>query len=156
MYLPRPDSNPSACWPEPINPSTPRYIFLYICFNYILCIFIFHREIKEFPFRERRSILSRVHEPSALEIAAEQMRIWNTIAPGLCNFYCKYVYCIICIFIIEKQLELLTSEESTMYSQAIHYANRMVYLLIPMESSRNQNYNPALEDERASNSITNR
>lgn len=43
-----------------------------------------------------------------------------------------------------------------MYSQAIHYANRMVYLLIPMESSRNQNYNPALDEERASNSITNR
>lgn len=60
----------------------------------------------------RASILSRVQEPSALEIAAEQMRLHSTIDPA-------------------KLRELISSEESTLYSQAIHYANRMVSLLIP-------------------------
>lgn len=60
----------------------------------------------------RASILSRVQEPSALEIAAEQMRLHATIDAGKLN-------------------ELISSEESTLYSQAIHYANRMVSLLIP-------------------------
>ncbi|XP_055715970.1 myotubularin-related protein 13 [Phlebotomus papatasi] len=56
--------------------------------------------------------LSRIQEPSALEIAAEQMRIWPSYESP-------------------KQGELIKSEESTLYSQAIHYANRMVSLLIP-------------------------
>lgn len=34
-----------------------------------------------------------------------------------------------------KQTELTASEESTLYSQAIHYANRMVYLLVPLDAS---------------------
>ncbi|KAL1459921.1 hypothetical protein WDU94_011868, partial [Cyamophila willieti] len=53
-------------------------------------------------------------EPSALEIAAEQMRLWSTIDP-------------------EKQKERIASEESTLYSQAIHFANRMVFLLVPLD-----------------------
>lgn len=57
-------------------------------------------------------LVSRSQEPSALEIAAEQMRIWPTLDVG-------------------KQSEYVASEESTLYSQTIHYANRMVSLLIP-------------------------
>lgn len=57
-------------------------------------------------------MVSRSQEPSALEIAAEQMRIWPTLDVG-------------------KQSEFVASEESTLYSQTIHYANRMVSLLIP-------------------------
>lgn len=60
----------------------------------------------------RKKILSRVQEPSALEIAAEQMRVLPTMDAA-------------------KQKEFADSEESTLYSQAIHYANRMVALLIP-------------------------
>lgn len=60
----------------------------------------------------RAAILSRVQEPSALEIAAEQMRLHATVDAT-------------------KLKELISSEESTLYSQAIHYANRMVSLLIP-------------------------
>lgn len=60
----------------------------------------------------RQSIMSRVQEPSALEIAAEQMRLLPTIEQT-------------------KLKEYISSEESTLYSQAIHYANRMVALLIP-------------------------
>lgn len=60
----------------------------------------------------RLSSLSRSQEPSALEIAAEQMRLWPNMDGA-------------------KQKEFVCSEESTLYSQAIHYANRMVSLLIP-------------------------
>lgn len=97
------------------------------------------RDAKDFSLlQNRRSILSRVQEPSALEIAAEQMRIWNNIDS-------------------EKQNELVASEESTMYSQAIHYANRMVSLLIPLDvGNRSNRQDHAYDDERASNSITNR
>lgn len=57
-------------------------------------------------------MVNRSQEPSALEIAAEQMRVWPTLDAS-------------------KQAEFVASEESTLYSQTIHYANRMVSLLIP-------------------------
>lgn len=86
-----------------------------------------------------RSRFMRGQEPSALEIAAEQMRIWPTIDP-------------------EMQKELIANEESTLYSQAIHYANRMVYLLVPLDvGNRSSRVDRGMvEDERASVSITNR
>lgn len=71
-------------------------------------------------------------------------------------------------FCLDKLKEYISSEESTLYSQAIHYANRMVYLLVPLDvggnnvkSSSNhhhhhQSINKNIDDERASNSITNR
>ncbi|XP_018572477.1 myotubularin-related protein 13 isoform X2 [Anoplophora glabripennis] len=93
------------------------------------------RESKDFTWH-RKSILSRVQEATALEIAAEQMRIWNSIDP-------------------EKQKELITCEENTMYSQAIHYANRMVYLLIPLDMGHKASKQDLFDDERASNSIAN-
>lgn len=43
-----------------------------------------------------------------------------------------------------------------MYSQAIHYANRMVYLLIPLDMGHKASKPDFLYDERASNSIANR
>ncbi|KAJ8373467.1 hypothetical protein SKAU_G00040470 [Synaphobranchus kaupii] len=58
-------------------------------------------------------------ERSALEIASEQRRLW----PTLCN---------------DKQQELVQKEESTVFSQAIHYANRMSYLLLPLDTSKNR------------------
>ncbi|XP_039436960.1 myotubularin-related protein 13 isoform X2 [Culex pipiens pallens] len=63
---------------------------------------------------DRSTLMSRAQEPSALEIAADQMRIWPSMDG-------------------EKQTELISSEEKTLYSQAIHYANRMVFLLIPQD-----------------------
>ncbi|CAH2275354.1 myotubularin-related 5 isoform X2 [Pelobates cultripes] len=56
---------------------------------------------------------------SALELAAEQCRLWPTLPR-------------------EKQLELIQKEESTVFSQAIHYANRMSYLLLPLDTSKNR------------------
>ncbi|KAH9641841.1 hypothetical protein HF086_001557 [Spodoptera exigua] len=81
--------------------------------------------------------LLKAQEPSALEIAAEQMRLWPSLAP-------------------EKQRELIASEESTLYSQAIHYANRMVYLLLPLEGAGRRADVRGDDADRASNSITNR
>ncbi|XP_026318048.1 myotubularin-related protein 13 isoform X2 [Hyposmocoma kahamanoa] len=80
--------------------------------------------------------LLKAQEPSALEIAAEQMRLWPSLPP-------------------EKQRELIASEESTLYSQAIHYANRMVYLLLPLEGAGRRADARGGDDDRASNSITN-
>uniref|UniRef100_A0A8C3VDF7 SET binding factor 1 n=1 Tax=Catharus ustulatus TaxID=91951 RepID=A0A8C3VDF7_CATUS len=56
---------------------------------------------------------------SALEIASEQLRLWPTMSR-------------------EKQQELIQKEESTVFSQAIHYANRMSYLLLPLDTSKNR------------------
>ena len=48
-----------------------------------------------------------------------QLRIWPTLSD-------------------EKQREMINNEESTVYSQAIHYAYRMVYLRVPLDASRNK------------------
>jgi Myotubularin protein len=39
-------------------------------------------QIKEYPWKDRRSTYIRQIEPSALEIAAEQMRIWPNYDSG--------------------------------------------------------------------------
>ncbi|BES90651.1 Myotubularin protein [Nesidiocoris tenuis] len=80
----------------------------------------------------------RGQEPSALEIAAEQMRLLPTIAA-------------------EKLAELACSEESTVYSQAIHFANRMVYLVVPVDVVNCQNCKPPVSwDQHSSTNMTNR
>ncbi|KAK3103033.1 hypothetical protein FSP39_015926, partial [Pinctada imbricata] len=56
-------------------------------------------------------------EIGALEIAAEQLRIWPTLNK-------------------DQQQEMINNEESTVYSQAIHYANRMVFMRVPLETSK--------------------
>uniref|UniRef100_A0A8C6YI37 SET binding factor 1 n=1 Tax=Naja naja TaxID=35670 RepID=A0A8C6YI37_NAJNA len=63
--------------------------------------------------------LSSEGEESALDIAAVQCRLWPTMSR-------------------EKQQELIQKEESTVFSQAIHYANRMSYLLLPLDTSKNR------------------
>ncbi|KAJ8387353.1 hypothetical protein AAFF_G00157300 [Aldrovandia affinis] len=61
----------------------------------------------------------RAGGPGALEIGSEQRRLWPTISK-------------------DKQQELVQKEESTVFSQAIHYANRMSYLLLPLDTSKNR------------------
>lgn len=80
--------------------------------------------------------LLKAQEPSALEIAAEQMRLWPSLPQ-------------------DKQRELVQSEESTVYSQVIHYAYRMVYLLLPLEGAGRRADARGDDADRASNSITN-
>lgn len=59
----------------------------------------------------------------------------------------------------EARKELEANEESTIYSQAIHYANRMVYLLIPLEAGEKQRRERAMtghgEHDSVSASVTN-
>ncbi|KAF4533047.1 hypothetical protein B566_EDAN002610 [Ephemera danica] len=119
------------------------------------------RDSKEILWKDRRSVYLRPQEPSALEIAAEQMRLWPNYEPGIeilltinkARRSHKWMQ------LSDKQTELTNSEESTMYSQAIHYANRMVYLLVPLDSYRNHHRGAGNDshpdEERASNSITN-
>uniref|UniRef100_A0A3Q3WKI5 Uncharacterized protein n=1 Tax=Mola mola TaxID=94237 RepID=A0A3Q3WKI5_MOLML len=58
-------------------------------------------------------------EISALELASEQNRLWLSLSK-------------------EMQAERVQKEESTVFSQAIHYANRMSYLLLPLDTSKNR------------------
>ncbi|XP_062383465.1 myotubularin-related protein 5 isoform X4 [Sardina pilchardus] len=65
------------------------------------------------------SVLGSPAEQSALELASEQSRLWPTLTK-------------------ELQQERVQKEESTVFSQAIHYANRMSYLLLPLDTSKNR------------------
>ncbi|XP_056269616.1 myotubularin-related protein 13 [Pseudoliparis swirei] len=76
-------------------------------------------------------------EHTAMALAAMQLRLW----PGLSK---------------EKQHELVTNEESTVFSQAIHYASLMVYLLVPLDTSKKIKLlrnAPVADWESGSNSI---
>ncbi|KAF7703380.1 myotubularin-related protein 13 isoform X1 [Silurus meridionalis] len=76
-------------------------------------------------------------ERTAMDLAAEQLRAWPSLSK-------------------EKQLELVKNEESTVFSQAIHYASLMVYLLVPLDTSKNKllrTTTPAADWESGSNSI---
>uniref|UniRef100_A0A7N8X8X6 SET binding factor 1 n=1 Tax=Mastacembelus armatus TaxID=205130 RepID=A0A7N8X8X6_9TELE len=53
------------------------------------------------------------------DLASEQSRLWPTLSK-------------------EMQAERVQKEESTVFSQAIHYANRMSYLLLPLDTSKNR------------------
>ncbi|XP_028999555.1 myotubularin-related protein 13 isoform X2 [Betta splendens] len=73
---------------------------------------------------------------TAMDLAAEQLRLWPSLSK-------------------EKQQELVKNEESTVFSQAIHYASLMVYLLVPLDTSKNKLLRnpPAADWESGSNSI---
>ncbi|XP_026524152.1 myotubularin-related protein 13 isoform X2 [Notechis scutatus] len=58
-------------------------------------------------------------EKTAMDLAAEQLRLWPTLSK-------------------ETQQQLVQSEESMVFSQAIHFANLMVYLLVPLDTSKNK------------------
>ncbi|CAL4080471.1 unnamed protein product, partial [Meganyctiphanes norvegica] len=90
---------------------------------------------REEGWRERSSYI-RQTEPSSLEISAEQMRSWPNMDK-------------------KRQHDLVEQEEQTLYSQAIHFANRMVYLRVPLDVnivSRTRTYN---DRDQLTNSITN-
>ena len=70
-------------------------------------------------------------EVPVLEIAAQQMRRWPSMTS-------------------DQRVEREANEESTIYSQAIHYANRMVYLMIPLEAGERRRKERAAGGERDS------
>lgn len=53
---------------------------------------------------------------------------------------------------------MISNEESTVYSQAIHYSNRMVYMRVPLDVSKSikDGVISGLEGESTSSNITNR
>uniref|UniRef100_A0A671MVC9 Myotubularin-related protein 13-like n=1 Tax=Sinocyclocheilus anshuiensis TaxID=1608454 RepID=A0A671MVC9_9TELE len=75
-------------------------------------------------------------ERTTMDLAAEQLRTWPSLSK-------------------EKQQELVKNEESTVFSQAIHYASLMVYLLVPLDTSKTKllRSTPATDWESGSNSI---
>ncbi|XP_012580914.1 PREDICTED: myotubularin-related protein 13 isoform X1 [Condylura cristata] len=62
---------------------------------------------------------SQYQEKTAMDLAAEQLRLWPTLSKSV-------------------QQELVQREESTVFSQAIHFANLMVNLLVPLDTSKNK------------------
>lgn len=72
-------------------------------------------------------------EKSALQIAAEQLKSW----PHLTK---------------ELQEELIQNEEGIVYSQAVHYANRMVCLRVPLDASRGLKNSITLERDSGGSS----
>ena len=78
------------------------------------------RSEAEVPFESNRVAFVLTPEPSALDIAAERLRVWPSLPS-------------------HKQKELNEQEESTLYSQAIHFVYRIVYLRIPLEITASSN-----------------
>ncbi|XP_048342698.1 myotubularin-related protein 13 isoform X3 [Sphaerodactylus townsendi] len=62
---------------------------------------------------------SQAQEKTAMDLAAEQLHLWPTLSK-------------------DTQQQLVQSEESMVFSQAIHFANLMVYLLVPLDTSKNK------------------
>uniref|UniRef100_A0A8C5QPK5 SET binding factor 2 n=1 Tax=Leptobrachium leishanense TaxID=445787 RepID=A0A8C5QPK5_9ANUR len=79
---------------------------------------------------------AQCQEVTVMDLAAEQLRLWPSLSK-------------------EKQLELVQNEESTVFSQAIHFSNLMVYLLVPLDTSKNKllRTSAAGDWESGSNSI---
>uniref|UniRef100_A0A5F8HG21 SET binding factor 2 n=1 Tax=Monodelphis domestica TaxID=13616 RepID=A0A5F8HG21_MONDO len=67
----------------------------------------------------QKILKSTDQEKTAMDLAAEQLRLWPTLSK-------------------EMQQELVQKEESTVFSQAIHFANLMVNLLVPLDTSKNK------------------
>ncbi|KAJ7420181.1 hypothetical protein WISP_49511 [Willisornis vidua] len=72
----------------------------------------------QFKQKEKTSA-SPDQDKTAMDLAAEQLRLWPTLNK-------------------QTQQELVQNEESTVFSQAIHFANLMVYLLVPLDTSKNK------------------
>ena len=57
----------------------------------------------------------------------------------------------------DEQNLLVSNEESIVYSQAIHYANRMVYLRVPLDATKKiRESTTGMEGESVSSMVTNR
>ena len=60
-----------------------------------------------------------------------QLRVWPTVSRS-------------------QQEEAENNEESTVFSQAIHYANRMVYMRVPLDASRSPRAGSHYDGENSS------
>uniref|UniRef100_A0A8C8AZK7 SET binding factor 1 n=1 Tax=Otus sunia TaxID=257818 RepID=A0A8C8AZK7_9STRI len=91
--------------------------------NHIRALYLDNNEENHADEVRRRAGLLAMRMPDIsfqlLQETSEQLRLWPTMSR-------------------EKQQELIQKEESTVFSQAIHYANRMSYLLLPLDTSKNR------------------
>ncbi|XP_071974941.1 myotubularin-related protein 13 isoform X3 [Engystomops pustulosus] len=71
------------------------------------------------PAPKENGVGSSEQENTVMDLAAEQLRLWPSLSK-------------------QQQQELVQNEESTVFSQAIHFANLMVYLLVPLDTSKNK------------------
>uniref|UniRef100_A0A8C1WFF2 SET binding factor 2 n=1 Tax=Cyprinus carpio TaxID=7962 RepID=A0A8C1WFF2_CYPCA len=104
--------------------------------NQIRALYLTAPEEKQLITRKEKGSVPGESERTAMDLAAEQLRAWPSLSK-------------------EKQQELVKNEESTVFSQAIHYASLMVYLLVPLDTSKNKllRSTPAADWESGSNSI---
>jgi len=79
---------------------------------------------------------SKLQEVPVLEIAAQEMH------------HCPSMT-------FDQRVKREANEESTIYSQAIHYANRMVYLLLPLETEKCKEQSVGVERNSVTTSLTN-
>ncbi|XP_073897283.1 myotubularin-related protein 13 isoform X7 [Castor canadensis] len=84
-------------------------------------LYLSAKEDNHAPHLKQKDKLHDVHyqEKTAMDLAAEQLRLWPTLSKS-------------------TQQELVQHEESTVFSQAIHFANLMVNLLVPLDTSKNK------------------
>ncbi|XP_059373210.1 myotubularin-related protein 13-like isoform X2 [Carassius carassius] len=105
--------------------------------NQIRALYLTTPEEKQLIAAKIKSTLSTASsesERTAMDLAAEQLHTWPSLSK-------------------EKQQELVKNEESTVFSQAIHYASLMVYLLVPLDTSKNKLLRSTPATDWDSNSI---
>ena len=67
-----------------------------------------------------------------INLLAHQLRLWTSLSA--------------------EEKEMISSEESTVYSQAIHYSNRMVYMRVPLDATKSLREPIGIESESNSTS----
>uniref|UniRef100_A0A8D0Z960 SET binding factor 2 n=1 Tax=Sus scrofa TaxID=9823 RepID=A0A8D0Z960_PIG len=84
-------------------------------------LYLSAKEDNHAPYLKQKDKLpdDQYQEKTAMDLAAEQLRLWPTLSKS-------------------AQQELVQREESTVFSQAIHFANLMVNLLVPLDTSKNK------------------
>jgi myotubularin-related protein 5/13 len=90
-------------------------------------------------FFQLKAFAASITSPTALDIAASQLRSAQAgVEPA-------------------EEKEAVDREESTVFSQAIHYANRIVYLRVPLDisSSRVRRRNSIGNDTNSNSNLTN-
>ncbi|MEJ1273978.1 hypothetical protein NN561_004853 [Cricetulus griseus] len=82
-------------------------------------LYLSAKEDNHAPHLKQKLPNGQYQEKTAMDLAAEQLRLWPTLSKS-------------------TQQELVQHEESTVFSQAIHFANLMVNLLVPLDTSKNK------------------
>ncbi|XP_053755970.1 myotubularin-related protein 13 isoform X3 [Panthera pardus] len=84
-------------------------------------LYLSAKEDNHAPYLKQKDKLpdDQYQEKTAMDLAAEQLRLWPSLSKS-------------------TQQELVQREESTVFSQAIHFANLMVNLLVPLDTSKNK------------------